>query len=409
MMQRFDIIIAGRGLAGMTLALTLSRLRKGVFSIALIDRPHQAGASADDRSFAVSAGSRRFFDRLGLWDRVADEAQPIREMVITDSRLHDPVRPVFLTFGHEAELNEAFAHMVPEATLHAALKKALQHSQVTLIDGQIADMVADDTMAHVTLDDGRHIDARFVVACDGARSQLRDKAGIGWFNWSYKQSGIVALIGTERDHEGRAEEHFLPSGPFAILPLKGQRFSLVWTEADERVASLLQLDNDALIEEIQKRAGLKLGRFTLLSKPRAYPLGFGIARHFGSKRLALVGDAAHIIHPIAGQGFNLGLRDVAALADILSDHSALGLDPGSATVIDLYDQTRRADTLEMAWITDGLNRLFSNDAMPLRLIRDFGLGLVDRLPTLKSRMIKEASATSPTLPRLIRGESLPGL
>ena len=404
-MQRFDLVIAGGGIVGMSLALALSRVRKGALSVALIDRAH---TSTDDRAFAFSAGSRRFLDALGLWDQIAPEAQPVREMVITDSRLNDPIRPVFLTFGGEAAQGEPVAHMIPESAVLRALQAAIAASSVHVIEGVVDDAIADEAGTTLHLSDGQTYRANLLAACDGARSRLREKAGIGWHFWSYKQSGIVTTLSIERDHEGRAEEHFLPSGPFALLPLTDNRFSIVWSESDDRVPSLLAQDDYLFLEEIERRAGLRFGRISLLSKPRAYPLAFGLARKFGAQRLALVGDAAHLIHPIAGQGLNLGLRDVAALVEIISDQIALGLDPGSSAVIDSYDRARRADTVEMAALTDSLNRLFSNEAMPLRLMRDFGLGVVDRLPTLKSRLIREASAANPRLPRLMRGETLPG-
>ncbi len=404
-MRRFDLVIAGGGIVGMSLALALSRVRKGALSVALIDRTH---SSSEDRAFAFSAGSQRFLDALGVWDQISPSAEPIREMVITDSRLNDPIRPVFLTFGNEASQGEPVAHMIPESAVLRALQAAITASSVHVIEGIVDDVIADEAGSTLHLANGQKYRAGLVTACDGARSRLREKAGIGWHYWSYKQSGIVTTIGIERDHDGRAEEHFLPSGPFALLPLTDHRYSIVWTESDERVPSLLAQDDDLFREEIEKRAGLRFGRISLLSKPRAYPLGFGLARKFGAARLALVGDAAHIIHPIAGQGLNLGLRDVAALVEIISDQIALGLDIGSMSVIDSYDRSRRADTVEMAALTDVLNRLFSNEATPLRLMRDFGLGLVDRLPTLKSRLIREASAANPRLPRLMRGKSLPG-
>ena len=257
----------------------------------------------------------------------------------------------------------------------------------------------------VRLADGGEISARLVVACDGARSPLREEAGIGTVSWSYRQSGVVATVGFEREHHGRAEEHFLPSGPFAILPLRGRRASLVWTEESDAAEALLQLDEEDLLDEITRRFGYHLGAVTLESRPAAYPLRFAIARRFVAPRLALVGDAAHVVHPIAGQGLNLGLRDAAALAERIIDTAALGLDPGASDVLADYERARRFDTLLMGAVTDGLNRLFSNDLTPLRLLRDAGLGVVDRLPGLKRRFIREAAALSPSMPRLLRGEA----
>ncbi len=405
-MHHFDVAIAGGGIVGMSLALALSRLRKGALSVALID---QGQSLNEDRAFAFSAGARRFLDVLGVWGQILPEVQPLTQMVITDSRLNDPIRPVFLTFAHEVTQGEPVAYMISESAVLRALQVALDASVVHRIVARVDDANPDEAGTTFVLSNGQTHRASLVAACDGGRSPLREKAGIAWHSWSYKQSGIVTTIGLERDHEGIAEEHFLPSGPFALLPLTDNRFSIVWTESDDRVPSILAQGREHFREEVEKRAGHRFGRITVLSEPRAYPLRFGLAQKFGSKRLALVGDAAHLIHPIAGQGLNLGLRDVAALIEIICDQSGLGLDLGSSLVIEAYERSRRADTVEMATLTDALNRLFSNDAMPLRLMRDLGLGIVDRLPTLKSRLIREASAANPRLPRLMRGETLPGL
>jgi 2-octaprenyl-6-methoxyphenol hydroxylase len=404
-MDRFDIVIAGGGITGLSLALTLKRVLRGALSVCLVEAPI---ARDDDRAFAFSAGSKRLLQALGVWDAIEPDAQPIHDMVITDSRLDDPIRSVFLTFGGEAAPGEPFAHMIPEQSVLSALRDAVASSGLSIVIGHVTEARPEAGSSLVTLSDGTVMRASLVIASDGARSRLRENAGIGWAHWSYKQSGIVATIGHEREHHGRAEEHFLPSGPFAVLPLTGNRFTMVWSEATERARSVLERDDADILVEIEKRVGLRLGELKLLSRPRSYPLGFGLARRFGAERLALIGDAAHVIHPIAGQGLNMGLRDVATLAEIITDHAALGLDLGDLMVIEAYEKARRADTVAMASVTDALNRLFSNDAMPVRLMRDFGLGVVDRLPSLKTRLIREAAANNPHLPRLMRGESLPG-
>lgn len=257
------------------------------------------------------------------------------------------------------------------------------------------------------LSTGETLTADLLVACDGARSRLREAARIGWVGWSYPQVGIVATIAHARPHEGRAFEHFLPSGPFAILPLRdggalGHRSSIVWTERKADAEALLSGDADEVLGEITRRFTLDLGEIALEHGPHSYPLSLGLARAFQAERLALLGDAAHVIHPIAGQGLNLGLADAAALAEGVSDAMRLGLDPGSPDVLKAYERARRFDTLAMAAATDGLNRLFSNDALPLRLARDFGLGLVDKLPGLKGFFIREAAQQRQSVPRLMR-------
>jgi 2-octaprenyl-6-methoxyphenol hydroxylase len=268
----------------------------------------------------------------------------------------------------------------------------------------------------VKLSRGDILSAALLVAADGGLSRLREQAGIGWISWPYRQSGIVATIVHERDHEGRAVEHFLPSGPFAILPLKPEvqsdgtlkhRSSVVWSERTENVAGLLESDAEDLLAELERRFGLQLGKIAFETKPHAYPLSFGVARSFVGDRLALLGDAAHVIHPIAGQGLNLGLHDAAALGQAIVDGMRLGQDPGSAEVLDVYEGARRADITAMGLVTDGLNRLFSNDLLPVRLIRDLGLGVVDRMPALKRFFIREAAGlTAREPPRLLKGEGL---
>ena len=231
-------------------------------------------------------------------------------------------------------------------------------------------------------------------------------ARIATHGWTYDQSAIVTTVGHERDHGGRAEEHFLPAGPFAILPLKGNRSSIVWTEAKGEAERIVALPDDAFHAELEQRFKLHLGEINAVGARRVHPLGFFVARSFIAERIALVGDAAHVIHPIAGQGLNMGLKDVAALAEVIVDAARLGLDPGSAMVLERYQRWRRFDTVTMGIATDGLNRLFSNRSDVLRLVRDVGLGLVDRVPNLKRLFIREAAGLVGDVPKLLRGEML---
>ena len=404
--ERNDVVIAGGGVAGLGLALALRTALGGSLSVTLCDPALASAGRRDGRAFAFAAGPRRMLEALGAWADVAPHAQPILDMIVTDSRVADPVRPVFLTFAGEVEPGEPFAHMVEHADLLAALEARCRATGVVLRAEAVASASPQGGFTRVTLAGGTVIDASLAVACDGARSPLREAAGIGTVGWAYRQSGIVATIGHERPHEGRAEEHFLPSGPFAILPMTGLRSSIVWTERSDAVEALLGLDDEDLLDEIERRFGLHRGRLSLLVRPRAYPLSFAIARKFAGDRLALVGDAAHVIHPIAGQGLNMGLRDAAALAEAICDAAALGIDPGGPAVLDAYTQARRFDTVMMGAVTDGLNRLFATDSTPVRMLRDLGLGVVDRLPGLKSRLIREAAALSGGMPRLLRGEAL---
>ena len=405
------IVIAGGGIAGLALALALKQGLGEDFDVILADPALASSPRADNRAYAVAAGGRAMLKTLGIWETIAHAAQPMLEMTVSDSRTEDAVRPVFLTFDGEVEPGEPFAHMVENAALVAALKATCERDGVELRSAGVRRFTADDTAVEIAFGDGTRCEAALLVAADGARSKLREQAGIGWVGWDYGQSGIVATIGHERPHHGRAIEHFLPSGPFAILPLAdggrlGHRSSIVWTERTENVAPLLSLDAEDMLAEIERRFGLELGEIALESAVSAHPLGFGVARRFVGERLALLGDAAHLIHPIAGQGLNLGLKDVAALAEVIADAARLGLDPGSLDVLEDYEKARRFDTVAMGAVTDGLNRLFSNDATPLRLARDLGLGLVDRLPGLKRFFIREAAGVAGAPPRLLRGEAL---
>ena len=368
---------------------------------AFVNRP-----SGDPRASAIVAACRRLFEALGVWDAVAADAQPILEMVVTDSKLGDAVRPTFLTFGGEVDPGEPFAHMVENRRLIDALVTRAEAVGIQLCALAVSSYDSRPDGIKVTLSDGRDIDASLLVAADGARSKLRERAGIATHGWDYDQSGIVVTVGHERDHHGRAEEHFLPAGPFAILPLKGKKSSLVWTESRTEAARIVGLPKEEFETELETRFGLHLGELKALDSPRAFPLGYFVARSFVGERLALIGDAAHVIHPIAGQGLNMGIKDAAALAEVIVVAARLGLDPGQADVLERYQRWRRFDTVAMGVATNSLNMLFSNHSTLLRTVRDIGLGLVDRIPPLKSAFIRQAAGLSGDVPRLLRGEAL---
>ncbi len=411
-----DVLIAGGGFAGLTIAIALRQALGERFVVAVADPGLDRAAAADDeRASAIVASVRRLFETLGVWQRVAADAQPILDMVLTDSRLGDAVRPTFLTFAGEVEPGEPFAHMIENRILVDALTAKARELGVDLRSAAVTDFTlagagddksSADRRIDARLSDAQALNARLLVAADGARSTIRSKAGIATHGWSYGQSAIVVNVAHARDHHGRAEEHFLPAGPFAILPLKGNRASIVWTETTaeaERIMALPEAEFDA---ELEQRFKLHLGEIKVIGKRRVHPLGFFVARSFIAERIALVGDAAHLIHPIAGQGLNMGLKDVAALAEVVVDAARLGLDPGARDVLERYQRWRRFDTMAMGVATDGLNRLFSNRSDVLRLVRDVGLGLVDRLPTLKRLFIREAAGLVGEVPKLLRGEAL---
>jgi 2-octaprenyl-6-methoxyphenol hydroxylase len=402
---RCDVLIAGGGFAGFALAIALRQALGDHFAVTLAD-PDLGQADADIRASAIAAAPRRMFEALGVWEAVSAEAQPILDMVITDSRLDDAVRPVFLTFGGEIEPGEPFAHMVDNGALVAALAAKAAAQGVDLIKAAVADFEAGPAGADVGLSDGAAVRTGLLVAADGARSRLRERAGIAIAGWPYEQSAIVTTVAHERDHEGRAEEHFLPAGPFAILPLRHNRSSIVWTEAIAQAERIVALPDHDFHDELERRFGLRLGEIRVAGPRRAYPLGLWVARSFIADRLALIGDAAHVIHPIAGQGLNMGLRDVAALAESVVDAVRVGVDPGDASVLMRYQRWRRFDTMTMCVSTDGLNRLFSNRSDAARLVRDLGLGVVERLPALKRLFIREAAGLVGDVPKLLRGEAL---
>ena len=403
--DRTDTLIAGGGFAGLALAIALRQALGPAFAVTVAD-PLLARPAIDARASAIAAAARRLLETIGVWQTVASEAQDIVDMVITDSRLGDAVRPVFLTFGGEVEPGEPFAQMIENGPLLAALVAKAEEEGVALVDTPVIDFSTEADRIAATLGDGRTLAARLLVAADGVRSRIRELAGITMIGWDYGQSAIVATVAHARDHHGRAIENFLPAGPFAILPLKNNRASLVWVEEGAEAARIIVLPDAEFHAELETRFGLHLGELAVVGPRQAYPLGFGVARSFIGERLALVGDAAHRIHPIAGQGLNLGLRDVAALAEAITDAARLGLDPGGADVLERYQRWRRFDTLAMGIATDGLNRLFSNRSDLLRLVRDLGLGLVDRLPALKDFFIREAAGLTGEVPKLLRGEAL---
>jgi 2-octaprenyl-6-methoxyphenol hydroxylase len=404
-----DVLIAGGGFAGLTLAIALREALGPSFAVIVADPALGKTHAGDERASAIVAAARRLFETLGVWERVGQEAQPILDMVVTDSRLDDAVRPTFLTFAGEVEPGEPFAHMIENLLLVEALTAKARETGIDLRSTAVADFKPASSAAQhidVTLSDGATLSPRLLVAADGARSGIRNRAGIATHGWDYGQSAIVINVAHERDHEGRAEEHFLPSGPFAILPLKNRRSSIVWTERTAEAERIVALPDTEFHSALEQRFKLHLGEIEVIGPRRVHPLGFFVARSFIAERIALVGDAAHVIHPIAGQGLNMGLKDVAALAEVIVDAARLGLDPGAANVIERYQRWRRFDTMAMGFATDGLNRLFSNRSDVLRLLRDTGLGLVDRLPALKHLFIREAAGLVGEVPKLLRGELL---
>jgi 2-octaprenyl-6-methoxyphenol hydroxylase len=405
---RADVAIVGAGLVGGTLACALGRF--GI-KTAIIDRVNPAAMVAtgfDGRASAVALSARRMLDAIGLWEHVA-AFEPIREI-----RVSDGLSPFFLHYDHADLGSDPLGFMAENRHLRMAIaatmaKLAATNDTLTIISpAGVAGMTQTADDITLTLDDGRTVTAKLAVSAEGRGAKLREMANIPVTGWTYPQVAIVATIGHARPHDGVAHEHFLPAGPFAILPLpddeKGvHRSSLVWTERGEAAAGYLALPEDAFLAEIAERVGGFLGALSLIGPRFSHPLGLQFAARYGAGRLVLAGDAAHGIHPIAGQGLNLGFRDVAALTEIITDARDLGLDLAHPEGMARYQRWRRADNLLMAGVTDVLNRLFSNDIAPVRLIRDLGLGAVNRIPPLKKLLMRHAMGTVGDVPRLMRG------
>jgi 2-octaprenyl-6-methoxyphenol hydroxylase len=410
--EPFDVVISGASYAGLALARALATSLDGFLRLALVDRRlPQHAEGLDVRAFALSASSRRMLDVLGLWPRLAERAQAVTEIEITDSSLDAGVRPVLLTYANLLADGEPASWIVPSDALFAALLDAVaaDPSITLLAPAEVTGFATTASGAELELASGDRLQAQLLVAADGRRSRLRDAAGIKIVAWNDGQTGIVTTIAHDRPHGGRAVQHFLPGGPFAMLPLKTpdgkeSRSCVTWSEATTEASRILALDDEAFLAEVEKRAGGRLGTVTLAGPRQTWPLEMHLARSYVAPRFALIGDAAHGVHPIAGQGLNLALRDVAALTEVIADVVRLGLAPGDHEALLRYERWRRFDSAVSAAAFDGLNRLFSNDAALLRAARDFGLGLVDRMPGLKSFFVAEAAGETGERPRLLKGE-----
>lgn len=397
-----DVAIVGGGMVGLALAAGLAR--QGV-RVALVERARLADlgqAALDGRGSAIAAGSQRVLAGLGVWDEMAVAAEPILEI-----RVADGASPLFLHYDHSEIGAGPLGWIVENAVMRRALAGAVAVAGVDVVDGASVvgvDYGADE--ARLSLDGGAEIRARLVVAADGRESPLREAAGICALRWSYPQTGIVCSVRHELPHGGIAHEHFLPAGPFAILPMTGSRSSIVWTERNDIAPDIMALDDAGFAAELRARFGKFLGEVAPEPGRWSYPLSVVHATQYVAQRFALAGDAAHAIHPIAGQGYNLGLRDVAALAEVIVDAMRLGLDPGAEGPLARYERWRRPDNLAMLAVTDSLNRLFSNDVAPIALARDIGLAAVHRARPLKKLFMRHAMGLAGDLPRLTRGEPL---
>lgn len=404
-----DIVIVGGGLNGLGLALALAG---GGLSVTVIDArpaPARAAVGFDGRAYALSIASKRLLTAIGVWARVAGLAQPMRQIVASDGRVGQGASPLWLRFDH-AEIEEGpMGFMVEDRHLYAGFLAAMaDEPRIRLISGQtVVDQEVSGQEMRVTLTSGAQVSGRVLVGCDGRTSGVAQRTGIKRQGHSYGQTALVCAVRHARDHDGTAHQFFTPGGPFAILPLAGgHHSSVVWSEPDASAALIAALDDDDFLLALQARFGDFLGEIALVGDRFSYPLTLTLAEHFIAPRLALVGDAAHGVHPIAGQGLNLGLRDVGALAQVLVDAARRGEDIGSADVLERYQTWRRPEAMAMSLGMDAVNALFSNDNPLLRAGRDLGLGLVGAMPAARRAFIRSAAGLSGEVPRLMAGRAL---
>jgi len=407
---RAQVVIIGGGLVGGTLAVALAQSGLSVLVLESEEPSLLVSSPFDGRASAVAASAQHVLAAVGLWERIAPEAAAIDEIRVTDG-----ASPLFLHYDHEDVGDEPFGFIVENRTFRRSLAARFPELEsltvLAPVEPLIETIVRDGKGVSLSLADGRRVEAELLVAADGRASPTRRQAAIGLTHWDYHQTAIVCTVAHAKSHRNVAQEHFLSAGPFAILPLTddpthGHRSSIVWTEKTRLVPSILAQDDESFLRELHSRFGDFLGEIKVVGPRWSYPLSLQFADSYIAPRLALVGDAAHGMHPIAGQGMNMGLRDVAALAEVLVETARLGLDLGSPAVLERYQRWRRFDNILMLGLTDVLNRLFSNGFGPLALARDLGLAIVNKLPPVKKVFMRHAMGLVGDLPRLMRGESL---
>ena len=398
-----DILIVGGGLNGPALALALAQGGRSVTVIDALPETVRKDAAFDGRGYALALASVRLLRRIGVWERVEDHAQPMLEIKVSDGRAGEGPSPFFLHFDH-AEIEEGpMGHMIEDRYLRRALLDAMDEAEgITQVTDSVSAQEVNERGVTLTLASGERVSGRMVVGCDGRASGTASRAGIRRTGWGYGQTALVAAVAHERPHHGIAHQFFMPPGPLAILPLPGNVSSIVWSESEETAVAFAALSDQDFMEVLRPRFGDFLGEISLKGKRFTYPLGLTIANSFVADRLALVGDAAHGMHPIAGQGLNAGLRDVGALAQVVGEAARRGENFAAPDVLSRYQQWRRFDTATLAAVTDATNRLFSNDNPLLRLGRDLGMGVLGSMPGLRRGFIREAAGLTGDLPELMK-------
>ena len=399
-----DLLIVGGGLNGPVTALAAAKWGFRSVVIDALPRATRQDAAFDGRAYALALTSVRLLDAIGIWSDVAQQAQPMLRIKVTDGRAGEGPAPWMLDFDH-AEIEEGpMGHMVEDRHLRAALLAAMEAEPlIEEISGErVTAQATTGARARLTLASGRELTGRVILGCDGRQSGTADRAGLRRIGWGYGQSALVCAVRHELPHEGTAHQFFMPGGPLAILPLRDNRSAIVWSETTARAEALAAMDDTAFLAALRPPFGSFLGEIALEGQRFAYPLGLTLATEFVAPRVALVGDAAHGLHPIAGQGLNAGLRDVAALVEVLRDARGRGEDIGSLAALKPYQTWRRFDAVSLALATDTFNRLFSNDNPALRLARDLGMGAINRVAGLRRGFIREAAGLTGDLPELMR-------
>lgn len=402
-----QVLIIGGGLNGSALALALAGAGLSVTIVEPQNDDTLRDNGFDGRGYALAHSSKRLLAAIGIWGAVDADAQPMLEIKVTDARTGAPPSPFVLEFDH-AEIEEGpMGWMVEDRHLRRAFLDAMSgNNRITRVQSNVDDHKVSDNGVTATLSDGSVLRACVMVGADGVHSNTAARAKLAKTGWDYDQTALVCAIAHEKPHNGVAHQLFLPPGPLAILPLTNNRASLVWTETTQEAARIQSLNDADYLATLRPRVGDFLGDFTLAGTRFTYPLMLRIAHHFVAPRVALLGDAAHRVHPIAGQGLNAGLKDVGALTEVLALAARRGEDIGAINVLERYQQWRRFDTVTLALATDSVNRLFSNDNSALRLARDLGMGAINALPGLRRSFIREAAGLTGTLPKLLQGQQI---
>ena len=405
-----DVILGGGGLVGQTLALALDQAGLKVIVIDASKPAETLAPAFDGRAFAIAFASYRMWRALGIGDALDEVAQPIREILVTDGNVRRGPSPLYLHFddAEQEEKDEPLGLMLEARHVRRALDTAVKaRPSIQMIQPMsVSALKRDPAGVTVNLADGRSLRAPLLVGADGRRSFVRGAVGVRTIGWDYPVTAIVATIAHEKPHEGVAHEYFLPNGPFAILPLKGERANIVWAEPRAAAEALLAMNEEDFLSELRLRFGDFLGRLSLEGPRFGYPLSLQLAERMIDERVALAGDSAHGIHPLAGQGLNLGLKDCAALAECVADGVAVGLDPGDVSILERYQRWRRFDNVTMALGMEAFDKLFSNSILPLRAARRVGLAAVNAVGPARRFFMKYAGGAAGDLPKLLRGESL---